>query len=256
MNEITLEEVVEQYYDEARSIHEIAENKDTYPNKIRRILMRGGYTLRSKSEAQSVAIASERAIHPTKGKTLSDETKVKISDKISESWGRLTKKELQVRKQLAREQWDKKSEVEKEDMRRKAHAAIRLTAKDGSRLEKALRARLLEQGYGVQFHHKGLIANDKLEVDIYLPGLKLAIEVDGPSHFLPVWGADALRRQKRSDQVKYGLLSSSGIDVLRVKILRRNITQKVERTFLEEVLAFVNEEELEHVGQLYELEIK
>jgi len=253
---ISLDRVLEEYYDNRKSIHQIAEENNTYPNKIRRILIRSGYTLRDKSEAQSEAIKSGRTEHPTKGKNLSLETKSRISESVSNSWTRLSKTDLKKRKKLAKDQWDKKPILEKENMRKKAHKAIRQTAQDGSRLEKSLRMTLIENGYAIQYHHKGLTANEKLEVDIYIPRLKLAIEIDGPSHFLPVWGQASLNKQKRADMEKYGLLTSSGVKVLRVKVYKRNITQKTERDFLGKVLDYLDNVDRDNQKDLVELEIK
>ena len=54
-------------YDENLSTYEIAEKYDTYPNKIRRILIKNGKKPRTKSEAQKAAIATGKSVHPTEG---------------------------------------------------------------------------------------------------------------------------------------------------------------------------------------------
>ena len=71
--------VVDQYTKELKSTYEIAQELNTYPNKIRRILIKRGVELRDKGKAQSVAIQSGRHSHPTKGKKRSEADKIKIS---------------------------------------------------------------------------------------------------------------------------------------------------------------------------------
>ncbi len=71
--------VIKLYNDENQSTYEIAKQLDTYPNKIRRTLIKHGYELKDKSSAQKTALASGRSSHPTKGKTRSQQEKIKIS---------------------------------------------------------------------------------------------------------------------------------------------------------------------------------
>lgn len=68
MSILTLEYVLREYVEKKRSTHDIAEECYTYPNKVRRMLIKYGITLRDNSEAQSQALASGRRKHPTKGK--------------------------------------------------------------------------------------------------------------------------------------------------------------------------------------------
>ena len=44
--------------------------------------------------------------------------------------------------------------------------------------------------------------NNRLEIDLYVTDLQTAIEVDGPSHFEPVWGEENLIKNQRSDKQK------------------------------------------------------
>ena len=45
----------------------------------------------------------------------------------------------------------------------------------------------------------------------------IAIEIDGPSHFLPVWGEDALKKNISYDQKKQGLILGRGLTLIRIK---------------------------------------
>jgi len=58
----------EQYILKERSTYEIAEQLEVYPNMVRRALQSHKFPIRSKSEAQSVALKTGRHKHPTKGK--------------------------------------------------------------------------------------------------------------------------------------------------------------------------------------------
>lgn len=67
-----------EYVDKARSTYDIAAERGTYANKVRRALVAHGYRLRDKSKAQAAALASGRHAHPTKGRTRSDEERDNI----------------------------------------------------------------------------------------------------------------------------------------------------------------------------------
>ena len=65
--------------------------------------------------------------------------------------------------------------------------------------------------------------------------LKTIIEIDGPSHFLPIWGEQRLQKQINADLRKSGSLLSKGFVVIRVKTLgfesikrKENIIESIE----------------------------
>jgi len=47
--------------------------------------------------------------------------------------------------------------------------------------------------------------------------MNIAIEVDGPSHFLPVWGDEVLAKNIKYDQKKTGLILGKGLKLIRIK---------------------------------------
>ncbi len=249
---LDIELIAKEYFVNKKSLHVIAQEWKTYPNRIRRLLQKNGYSLRNKSDAQKTALKLNRIQHPTKGKVASSETKEKISKKLTDVWSSLTPEDLEKRRKDAKVAWDKRTIKEKEEMLKKAHAGCRAAAKEGSRFEKILRGALIDAGYVAQYHHRGLLPNEKLEVDFYIPKLKLAIEIDGPSHFLPIWGEESLSRQQHSDKEKYGLLVASNIKVLRIKILKRFVTQRLEREFINKTMSYILSNK---IADLMELEI-
>jgi len=209
--------ISKEYIDNKKSFQNIAKDYGTYANKIRRDAKRLGIIIRSKSEAQSNAILTGSHKHPTKGTIRSDEIKQKIGMSIYENWQELSEKDLEIRKEKARENWNKKSEDEKQEMIAKANKAVRESSKVGSKLEKYLLSKLIADGYKVEFHKEHLLSNTKLQIDLFLPTINLAIEVDGPSHFENIWGDQSLSRNKKYDTKKEGLLIGKGISIVRIK---------------------------------------
>ena len=68
-----------------------------------------------------------------------------------------------------------------------------------------------------------LIANANLEIDMYIPDARAIIEIDGPSHFLPIWGEEKLQKQIKADEHKSGLILSKGLAIIRIKNLSDSV---------------------------------
>ena len=229
--------VIDMYNKKNKCTYEIAEIMSTYPNKVRRTLKKHGYDLKSKSSAQSNALKSGRRSHPTKGKTRTLAEKVKISSGLESYWEDMSEDEREKRSDQAKERWDEMSVDQKESMKRKRVEAIQRSAREGSKLEKFLQERLYSSGFSVRMHEV-IIPAENLEIDLYIPDLKTIIEVDGPSHFLPIWGEDKLKKQINADLRKSGALLSRGYAVIRVKSLGQESLSKREQiaeTVLEEL---------------------
>ena len=105
----------------------------------------------------------------------------------------------------------------KQEFQRLSSQAIRKASKEGSKLEKFLFELLTQHGYRVEYHKEHLLLNEKLHIDLFLPDSSVAIEIDGPSHFEPIWGQEALERTQRSDKQKSGLILNSGMVLVRIK---------------------------------------
>ena len=90
-------------------------------------------------------------------------------------------------------------------------------------------------GYDVLFHKKGLI-DEKFEIDLCVPDLRTVIEIDGPAHFFPIWGEEALQKNIRSDAQKSGLTLSSGFVMIRVKNTSKSLSQKSQRECLDKIV--------------------
>lgn len=210
--------ILEQLYlKEKKSFQQIAEQYNTYANKLRRDAQKFKIPIRDKSEAQKNALLTGSHKHPTKGKTRSKETKEKIGLSVLNSWENLDDKELERRKKEAQKRWNNLSEDQKSNITRMANVAVRNSSKTGSKLEKYLLQELLSNGYKVDFHKEQILSNTKLQIDLFLPELNVAIEVDGPSHFLPVWGEETLQRNIKYDNKKSGLILGKGLVLIRIK---------------------------------------
>lgn len=211
-------------YEEGHSTYDLATLYKTYPNKIRRILIKNGVELKTKSEAQKNAIENGKSLLPTKGKCRTKEEKLKISRSLKKRWSKIDEKTYNEYVKKAKERWDSMSVDRKKEMQDLAIKAIRLAGIEGSKLEKFLKVELEELGHNVQVHKKNLIPNENLEIDLYLPDIKTIIEVDGPSHFLPIWGEEKLQKQIKSDSQKTGLILSKGFVIIRIKHLSDSLS--------------------------------
>ncbi len=219
------------YTAERKSYAEIAEGVGTYTNKIRRDAVKLGIKSRNKSEAQSLALSGGRHKHPTKGTIRDEKTKMKIGEGVAKTWDNLSDEERERRSEIGREVWNQKTDEEKRKIHEASHKAILEAAKKGSKLELFLFNELLKAGYRTEIHKEQFIQNERLQIDLFLPELNVAIEVDGPSHDLPVWGEKVLRRNQRADREKNGLVLARGLVLIRVKH-RRNLSAKRQRDLL------------------------
>jgi very-short-patch-repair endonuclease len=209
--------LIQRYEQNNQSFQDIAKECGTYANKVRRDAIKYGIKIRDKSSAQKNALKTGKATHPTKGVSRSEETKNKIGLSVMQSWGAIDDKTLQKRKDTARKNWENLSDDTKENILREANAAVRESSKKGSKLERFLLSCLIKDGYKVDFHKEQSLLNTKLQIDLFLPTLNIAIEVDGPSHFKPVWGQENLKRNKGYDNKKTGLILGKGLVLIRIK---------------------------------------
>lgn len=205
------------YAKEKKSFQQIADELGTYANKVRRDAIKFSIKIRDKSEAQKNALDTGVHKHPTKGTNRDEKTKNKIGISIMNKWQTLSSKELQKRKNKAKKQWDALSEDQKQTMITNANKAVRQSSREGSKLEKFILHKLLKDGYRVDFHKEHILSNTKLQIDIFIPQLNTAIEIDGPSHFLPVWGKETLNRNIKYDNKKTGLILGKGSVLIRIK---------------------------------------
>lgn len=237
-NSLNIDEILT-LYNNGESPYEIAEKLNTYPNKIRRMLKKVT-KIRGKSEAQSKALASGRKKHPTKGINLTQEQKVLLGNKAIDRWKNMSDEEYEKRVTIGKDRWNNMDEKTKEKMREKSLVALRHSAKEGSKAENFIRNELPKHGYSVTYHKTGLIPNHQMEVDLFIPELKTIIEIDGPTHFLPIWGEERLQKHIKADAEKAGLLLNHGYVLIRVKCLIKHFGIAHGNNLLESIIKELN----------------
>ena len=96
----------------------------------------------------------------------------------------------------------------------------------------------------LRFHFKKLkvVPNDKTaigkELDIFLPEINAAIEVDGPTHYDPIFGEEKLKKIQERDEIKNKLCDEKGILLIRIKLPKNsNLYYTVLKQELNEVVA-------------------
>ena len=213
---------IEKMYDEGKSVREIAAFFNTYPNKIARALKKTGKELRTKQAAGKIAFEQGKIVPPMLGKKRTEEEKAHIGAARAKKWASMPEEELEAFKEGARERWKAEPEEVKLERQKLAGEALRRASIEGSKAEKFLYEELTKSGYNVIMHKTGLVPGEKYEVDLYLPDLLVIIEIDGPQHFLPIFGEDSLQRAIKYDTIKNGTLIGKGFAIIRVKYLMKS----------------------------------
>jgi very-short-patch-repair endonuclease len=242
-------------YRAGQSSVSLAKDYNTYQNKIIRILKKYGEPIRTPSEAQELALKAGRSEHPTKGKRAGESTKLKQSETQAKRWRSMNPEKKENLRAGARERWEDRSEESKKAMLTKAGQALQKASKEGSKAEKYINTMLQKHGYSVIMHKTGLIAGD-YELDLYLPDLGIVIELDGPQHFLPIFGEELLQKNIKYDATKNGALISKGFSVIRVKYIVKHLSEKIKRDLWAQIYDIVQKMEQGVINnQLIEVEL-
>ena len=225
-----------EYVEKQRSFEDIAKELGSNSNRVRRYAKKIGAKIRNHSEAQAAALSTGKVQHPTAGKKLSHETKEKISRTVEKSWAGISEEERERRRAVQSENFSKRDDLD--EMRVKAARAVRNARDVGSKAEQAMIVYLRDKGLKVEFHRKNLIPNQKLEADIYLPELKVIIEMDGIGHRENVFGR--LHKQKFADSVKNGLLTTRDFIVIRIQDTAKTNSKAYNRRMWEKLEAIID----------------
>ena len=221
LSDTEIKQLIQHLYAEQKiSFADIAKQQGTYSNKVLRDAKKLGIPIRDKAAAQKNALKTGKHKHPTMGQERDQSIKDKIGVGVMKSWETLSSDELSERKKKAKLAWDGLDDNVKDNILQKANRAVRVASKQGSKLENFLLSALLADGFKVDFHKEQMLANTKLQIDLFLPNINTAIEVDGPSHFEPVWGQDSLNKNIAYDQKKQGLILGKGSVLIRIKQIK------------------------------------
>jgi very-short-patch-repair endonuclease len=233
-------EIRKQYEDEKKSIRAIAKTFGTYPIAVYRTLVSIGVKIRDKSDAAKEALSSGRATHPTQGKKLSTATKSKIGNSVATAWDNMSEVKKEAISEKHKEIWKDKTDEEKQELSKKSHKAIAESARIGSKMERYLVDAINSAGYQC-FPHVKILQNLNLEVDLCLPNLKIAVELDGPSHFAPIWGDDIFAKTKEADREKNGLLALNGYKVIRIVYTKGHVSNVLKEKTLKLLIDKIEE---------------
>lgn len=222
--------------------------ENLYPLKIARLLKKWGYDTRNLKEAQNAAVKAGTIVSPTKGKKRTDDEKYRIGSTLAEHWKKKTPDELDEISKSRKEYWNSLSDKEQELALRKMTLGRLKSAREGSNLERELAYELTRRGYRVNFHSSIF----GTEVDLFLPDFGFAIEIDGRSHYYPIWGEEKLRKTQKADREKTGSLLNRGVALIRVRN-EKNTFAKIDPINLADAIEEIvklgaNKNQVEHIN--------
>jgi len=219
MVDINEQDVRRLYYDQGLSMRKVAIKLKVPLATLSRYMKKHGITSRDKGQAQKNFLKTHD--HQMKGRRHTEETKKKISHGLGEFWDNLTEEEERTLKLEIGSAWKRKWAAMSEQERRTMMEGLASKAKsaqgNGSRLERYIAQELRNRGYVIEERSTHYTPGKSFEVDLALPTERIAIEVDGPTHFLPIWGEEKLIEQQARDERKDQLLISTGYSVLRIR---------------------------------------
>ena len=108
-----------------------------------------------------------------------------------------------------------------------------------SKLEKYLEEQLtiLYPNLEILYSNKSIIGS---ELDIYVPSLKLAFEIQGIFHYEPIFGQEKLEQIQKNDLEKQTKCEQFGITLIPIDTqLQKRFTEKSSMKYLEEILKYL-----------------
>ena len=174
---------------------------------------------RNKSEAQLNYI-KQTGTHQRQGTTHAEETKDLISDRMRDFYDSDEGEEAKARiSEFRQQEWAEKTDDERAAILTDLQQANRakMQSGEGSNFENFLAEQLSAAGYMVEQRTKNWTPGQNFHVDIALPNDKIIIEVDGPTHWSPIYGDEELQKVVIKDSRKDKALIANGWNILRVQ---------------------------------------
>jgi len=219
MPDINEQVVRELYVDQGLSMRKVAEQMKVPLATLSRFMKRHGINARTKADAQKNFLRDND--HQMKGRRHTDETKKKISHSLGDFWDGLDDEQREeVKRKIGsawQRKWAKMSDTERRTMMEGLASKAREAQGMGSRLERFIAEELRKRSYLIEERSTNYTSGKDFEVDLALPKECIAIEVDGPTHFLPIYGEEHLAQQQERDGRKDEMINAAGYNVLRVR---------------------------------------
>lgn len=104
----------------------------------------------------------------------------------------------------------------------------------------------LEERFGQEYPNLEVLYNSRsavgLELDIYFPGLKLAVELNGIFHYQPIFGKRSLFRTQRNDMRKRARCEKKNIHLMVLDISEiKKFTPEINEELFEIIRGLVDE---------------
>jgi len=221
------------YQKEQKSWDTIAQACNCSRTKIRKLARKFNIAGRSRTEAQHIALNIYG--HPRQGATTSLATKTKISESMGEHWDQLSEEDKTKKSQVSKDLWANRDPAENKRIQTAGAMSFHKASINGSKLERYLSFELNKLGHQVELHKEHHLKNKALQIDIFLPTIGVAIEVDGPTHFEPIFGQDKLERIQKSDRQKTGLILSCGYHFIRIAHVKK-LSYRFQRDTLNKIV--------------------
>ena len=110
-----------------------------------------------------------------------------------------------------------------------------------SKLEYWLETKLKELYPNLDFTFNNREICSPLELDIYIPSLKLAFELNGIFHYEPIFGEDKLARTQQNDNNKFQRCIAEGISLCLIDTSsQKKFTEKSSEKFLKIITDIIN----------------
>ena len=209
---INIEEVIS-LYNSGESTYQIAKHYSTYPNKIRRLLVKHGVEIKNRSEAQKNALDQGVSKHPTKGKKRTEKERLAIASAMEKIWAEMPEEERERKALECKERWHNMPIEKQKEIRELALKATQKATQEGTKFERHVKEKLEENGYSVKLHDKNLI---EAECDLTIEDIKTVVEIDGGHHREPRYGQEVLDKVQAADKKKDDDLMNMGYNLIRV----------------------------------------
>lgn len=209
---INIEEVVS-LYNSGESTYQIAKHYSTYPNKIRRLLVKHGVKMKNRSEAQKNALDQGVSKHPTQGKNRTEKEKLAISSALAKSWSEMPEEERERRALESKERWHSMPIEKQKELQKMGCKGAQKAIHEGTKFERYVKEKLEENGYSVRLHDRDLLDS---ECDLTMMDIKTVIEIDGGHHREARYGQEVLEKVQAADKKKDDDLMNMGYNLIRV----------------------------------------